>query len=186
MGITFSRESNEEVRVKANKVLPKVKSDVVSESVAIPETKSVTSESGQETISEATIETAKNKYLRLVAQSINKIKKYPRKAQALNQEGTVLVSLKLDHTGRVLDLKVLKKGPFTSLADATIEAIQSIEKFPVIPTELNLNEITLIIPIEYVIQMQLALILHAIDFQNAEKFCHYTKKIARIKLVPLD
>ncbi len=153
MGITFSRESNEEVKVKANKVLPKVKSDLISESVAVPQTKSVTSESAQETISEATIETAKNKYLRLVAQSINKIKKYPRKAQALNQEGTVLVSLKLDHTGKVLDLKVLKKGPFTSLADATIEAIQSVEKFPVIPTELNLNEITLIIPIEYVIQM---------------------------------
>ena len=153
IGIIFNRETKEEVKVKADKVPPKAKSKTVAESVVVSETKSIRSEVVQESVSSAEIETAKNKYLRLVTQSINKIKRYPRKAQALNQEGTVLVSLKLDINGKVLDLKVLKESRFVSLTDATIEAIKSVEKFPIIPTEMNLNEITLIIPVEYVIQM---------------------------------
>jgi len=98
-------------------------------------------------------DTAKSKYFSLVAQTINRNKRYPRQAYSLNQEGKVVVRLKLDKNGKMLDLKVLEKAPFKSLTNATIETINSIKKFPVIPNELGVEEITFRIPIEYKIEM---------------------------------
>lgn len=110
-------------------------------------------EEGEGFGSGAGADTAKNKYFSLVAQTIYKNKRYPRQAYSLNQEGKVLVRLKLGKNGKVLELKVLEKAPYISLTNATIETIQSIKKFPLIPDELGVEEITFRIPIEYKIEM---------------------------------
>jgi TonB family protein len=102
----------------------------------------------------AGIESAKSKYFSLVAQTVNKSKRYPRQAYSLNQEGTVVLRVKLDKQGKVLDVKVLEKAPYKSLTNASLDAINSIKKFPPIPDELGVEEVAFNIPIEYKIQMQ--------------------------------
>lgn len=101
----------------------------------------------------AAVESAKSRYFSLIAQTIYKNKRYPRQAYSLNQEGKVVVRLKLNKDGEILDLEVLEKGPFKSLTNATLDTIKKIKRFPQIPNELGVGEITFRIPIEYKIQM---------------------------------
>jgi protein TonB len=112
-----------------------------------------TGESGEGFGSGSGAETAKNKYFSLIAQMIYKNKRYPRQAYSLNQEGKVVVRLKLAKSGKILDLEVLEQASYKSLTNATIETIKSINKFPPIPEELKVDDITFRIPIEYKIQM---------------------------------
>lgn len=103
--------------------------------------------------STAAAESVKNRYFSLIAQTIYKNKRYPRQAYSLNQEGKVVVRLKLGQDGAILDLEVLEKGPFKSLTNATLDTIKRIKRFPQIPAELGVGEITFRIPIEYKIEM---------------------------------
>ena len=176
--ISFSQGAIGDGKAKGAKIItakklapvikPAIKSEVVSDVTKSEPTKEVneglrgeggtgtnigTGKDGDGYGSGAGAETAMNKYHSLVAQEIYKIKKYPRQAQSLHQEGTVVISFKLNKVGKILELKVLEKAPFKSLTNAAIETINSIRNFPSIPDELNLEEITLIIPIEYKIQM---------------------------------
>jgi TonB family protein len=112
-----------------------------------------TGESGEGFGSGSGAETAKNQYFSLIAQTIYKNKRYPRQAYSLNQEGKVVVRLKLAKNGKILDLEVLEQATYKSLTNATIETIKSINKFPAIPEELKVDDITFRIPIEYKIQM---------------------------------
>jgi len=112
-----------------------------------------TGESGEGFGSGSGAESAKNKYFSLIAQTIYKNKRYPRQAYSLNQEGKVVVRLKLAKSGKILDLEILEQATYKSLTNATIETINSIQKFPPIPEELKVDDITFRIPIEYKIQM---------------------------------
>jgi protein TonB len=180
--VTFSQGASGDGKAKGEKVItkqkpiiqkkiearPAIKSEVVAETpkavapVAVSDgpqgeggtgTNIGTGETGEGFGSGSGPDTAKNKYFSLVAQTIYKNKRYPRQAYSLNQEGKVLVRLRLDKNGKMLDLKIIEKAPFKSLTNATIETINSIKKFPVIPSELGVDEITFRIPIEYKIEM---------------------------------
>lgn len=176
--ISFSMGATGDGRTKGVKVVsekkvtpqvrPNIKSEVISDAVKPETTKAVaegpvgeggtgtnigTGKEGEGYGSVPGLETARNKYSSLLAQTINKNKRYPRQAYSLNQEGTVVIRLKLDKQGKVLDLTVLEKAPFKSLTNATVEAIESIKIFPPIPDELGVDEVTYRIPIEYKIQM---------------------------------
>lgn len=91
----------------------------------------------------------KVRYRGLVHQLVNNNKVYPRKARALQQEGTVLAQIKLSKDGTLLKVDILESSSYKILAKATIDAIKGIKKFPVIPNELGLEEITINIPFEY-------------------------------------
>jgi protein TonB len=180
--VTFSQGARGDGKAKGEKAItnqkpilqkkietrPEIKSEVVAETPKSPEPQAVsdgpqgeggtgtnigTGETGEGFGAGAGADTAKSKYFSLVAQTIYKNKRYPRQAYSLNQEGKVVVRLQLDKNGKMLDLKVLEKAPFKSLTNATIETIKSIKKFPVIPNELGVEEITFRIPIEYKIEM---------------------------------
>jgi TonB family protein len=104
-------------------------------------------------ISEAKVIDIKQKYFNEISHQIHKHKFYPRRAYTLNQEGLVLVSLKLGKNGNILDLFLVEECPFDSLNHAALDTISGIRKFPAIPDELGLNELTLKIPVEYKIKM---------------------------------
>ncbi len=103
--------------------------------------------------SEARVIDIKQKYFNEISHQIHKHKYYPRRAYTLNQEGLVLVSLKLGKNGNILDLFLVEECPFDSLNHAALDTISGIRKFPAIPDELGLNELTLKIPVEYKIKM---------------------------------
>ncbi len=104
-------------------------------------------------LSGAEVADVKYKYFSEIAHTIHRHKQYPRKAYSLNQEGTVVVRLKLGKEGNILDLMVVEACPFESLNHATLDTISSIERFPPIPKELGLEEMTFRIPIEYKINL---------------------------------
>lgn len=89
------------------------------------------------------------KYRGQIYQLVNSKKVYPRKARALQQEGTVVAKLILSKAGKLIKVELVEKSSYKSLADATLSAIKGIKKFPEIPTELGLEEITINIPFEY-------------------------------------
>lgn len=91
----------------------------------------------------------KIKYRGLIHQLVNSKKVYPRKARALQQEGTVLAQIKLSKDGKLLKVDILESSSYKILAKATVDAIKGIKKFPKIPKELGLEEITINIPFEY-------------------------------------
>ena len=91
----------------------------------------------------------KIRYRGMVKQLVDSHKKYPRKAQALQQEGTVVVKIKLSRAGKLMNVEIVESSSYKILADATLEAIKGIKKFPEIPNELGLEEITFNIPFEY-------------------------------------
>lgn len=176
MGATGDGKAKGEKIVAAPKTTPVVKPQIrpeVKSDVVVPTTKTEpvsavsdgpkgeggtgtnigTGESGEGFGSTPGAETVKNKYFSLIAQTIYKNKRYPRQAYSLNQEGKVVVRLRLDKSGKILDVQVLEKAPFKSLTNASVETIKSIKKFPPIPEELKVEEITFRIPIEYKIQM---------------------------------
>lgn len=85
----------------------------------------------------------------MIHQLVNSKKQYPRKARSLQQEGRVMAKIKLSKDGKLLEVVIVESSEYQILANATLEAIKGIEKFPEIPNELGLNEITLNIPFEY-------------------------------------
>lgn len=91
----------------------------------------------------------KIKYRGQIYQLVNSKKIYPRKARALQQEGTVVAKLILSKTGKLIKVELVEKSSYKSLAEATLSAIKGIKKFPEIPSELGLEEITINIPFEY-------------------------------------
>lgn len=94
----------------------------------------------------------KIRYRGEIYQLVNSKKVYPRKARALQQEGTVVAKLKLSKDGKLLNLEIVEEAKFKILTKATLDAIKSIKKFPEIPSEMGLNEITINIPFEYEIR----------------------------------
>jgi protein TonB len=104
-------------------------------------------------VTEARVQDLKQKYFSEITHEIHKHKYYPRRAYTLNQEGLVLVALKLGKKGNILDLFLVEECPFESLNHAALDTISGIGKFPPIPDELGMNELTLKIPVEYKIKM---------------------------------
>lgn len=116
-------------------------------------TQSVPDESlPQETALSSEVSNAKTTYFALITQIIYRHKRYPRLAYSLNQEGLVVISLKLNKDGEILDLSVIKEAPYKILNQASLDTISAIHRFPPIPDELG-AELTLRIPIEYKIRL---------------------------------
>lgn len=94
----------------------------------------------------------KIKYRGMVRQLVESRKKYPRKAVALQQEGVVIARIKLSKDGKLLNVEIVESSSYKILAEATLEAIKGIKKFPEIPAELGLTEMTFRLPLKYAIR----------------------------------
>jgi protein TonB len=99
------------------------------------------------------INSARSRYYSLIAQAIYRNKRYPRQAYLLNQEGRVVVKLKINKMGKILDVSIVEKAAFKTLTEASLQTIKSINRFPPIPDELGTTEMTFKIPIEYKIEI---------------------------------
>ena len=91
----------------------------------------------------------KIRYRGIVRQLLDSKKHYPRKAQALQQEGTVIAKIRLNKNGKLLRVEIVESSPYQILAKATLDVINAVEKFPEIPAEIGLSEITFNVPFVY-------------------------------------
>ena len=96
--------------------------------------------------------TIKARYLSVVTDLIEKNKFYPPVAKRMGHTGKVLLKLTLDKNGNILDVEVVEGSSFNSLREASTKIIDKISKFPSIPSELGVDQLTFVVPIQYSLQ----------------------------------
>lgn len=80
---------------------------------------------------------------------LNRNKVYPLKARRFGQQGLVMLQITLDKDGKLIKLDVIKRSPFESLNQAAVKMVESISLFPPIPHEINSQQISFSVPVEY-------------------------------------
>lgn len=93
-------------------------------------------------------------YIVKVRNRVNQKKNYPSIAKANNEEGRVILKLKLNKTGRLLAHEVFKKTEFNRLNQAAQESLlKAASSFPPFPKEMeHMSEITFTIPVNFSIR----------------------------------
>jgi periplasmic protein TonB len=76
-------------------------------------------------------------------------RQYPRSARRSGAEGTVWVRFVLDRGGALHGSEVLESSGHAVLDRAALDLLQRASPFPALPANLTLDEIELVLPIEY-------------------------------------
>jgi len=87
-------------------------------------------------------------YAPLVRARIAAAFRYPSEAQRLELEGSVLVVVRLDRSGRLLDARPTGACPHPVLCQAALATVRGAAPFPALPPELG-AEIDITVPIAY-------------------------------------
>lgn len=102
--------------------------------------------------------TAKNaehllRYEQLLALWIHKFKHYPAEARMKNQEGTAILHLVIDRSGRILKSELSTKTGYTLLDEAVIDMVKQAKTVPAVPDDYpGENELEFQIPIRFTLQ----------------------------------
>jgi TonB family protein len=89
------------------------------------------------------------KYVGVIHKLVSNKKRYPVIAQRLRQQGVVVLKVKLNKAGQLLNVEVVEPSKYKSLTDASVDAIKNIPQFPAIPNEIKMDEISFNIPFDY-------------------------------------
>ncbi|MEN0037897.1 MAG: TonB family protein [Cellvibrio sp.] len=100
-------------------------------------------------LSEAEALLARQFYISDVFKKIYAQVNYPRRAQELQQMGTVKLVLVIDSVGNVKAVESVDESKFTLLNKAALAAVRSAAPFPPLPRGLNLAELELFVPITF-------------------------------------
>lgn len=100
-------------------------------------------------LSEAEALLARQFYISDVFKKIYAQVNYPRRAQELQQMGTVKLAVVIDSVGNVKAVESVDESKFTLLNKAALAAVRSAAPFPPLPRGLNLAELELFVPITF-------------------------------------
>lgn len=76
---------------------------------------------------------------------------YPETAKRLQQTGTVVVQFKVDQKGDLSDVNLEKPSASEILNRAALELVRRASRFKPVPSEANVSELKLTLPIEYIL-----------------------------------
>ena len=91
-------------------------------------------------------------YIERVLEEIEKNKKYPRLALRLKQEGIVELKVIINKSGEIIKFEIIHASNFVSLNQAALNLIRNMSRLPEIPREIEVDELSLNIPIDYKIK----------------------------------
>lgn len=91
-------------------------------------------------------------YARTLMLWIKRFQIYPRKAQIRGIEGNVILRIRVDRTGRLTNLGLVKKAHDDSLNDAAVLMANRADPYPEPPSALVGQEIEVLLPIEFTLQ----------------------------------
>lgn len=100
-------------------------------------------------LSEAEALLARQFYISDVFKKIYAQVDYPRRAQELQQMGTVKLAVVIDAVGNVKTVESVDESKFTLLNKAALAAVRSAAPFPPPPRGLNVAELELFVPITF-------------------------------------
>lgn len=126
-----------------------VKSDPINESVAtIAAAEKEDAEEERTTITSQTL-LARQFYISEVLGTIYARVSYPRRAQQLQQSGSVKFNLVIDDQGNIKSLKPIETSDYVLLNKAAEEAVKDAAPFPPLPEVLASSELELFVPIKF-------------------------------------
>lgn len=76
-------------------------------------------------------------------------KQYPRQARRRNQQGQSSVQLTMTRDGQVLAVKLVNGSGYSSLDNESVDLIHRAEPLPSLPKEIEAQQLTLIVPINF-------------------------------------
>ena len=81
---------------------------------------------------------------------IERNKTYPQKAKRFRQSGQVQVAFEIDSLGNILNIRIEKKSPYTTLNRSAIDLLATLQtkKYP-LPSEVEKSGISVVLPINY-------------------------------------
>lgn len=100
-------------------------------------------------LSEAETLLARQFYISDVFKKIYAQVNYPRRAQELQQMGTVKLAVVIDSVGNVKTVESVDESKFILLNKAALAAVRSAAPFPPLPRGLNVAELELFVPITF-------------------------------------
>lgn len=83
---------------------------------------------------------------------IERNKIYPKLARRLKQSGIVHVKFDISKEGQISNVNVKKQCPFHRLNEAALELLSSLKKQYPLPDEINAEKISVVLPINYILQ----------------------------------
>lgn len=75
-------------------------------------------------------------------------RRFPSRARAARQQGTVQIRFRMNRTGSVLTASVLRSSGFTTLDQAALDTLKRAQPLPAIPKDMP-DEVELTIPVEF-------------------------------------
>jgi len=99
--------------------------------------------------SQADKDNAKSAYRSQLGRAFDKYKSYPRVAQRRGQQGTVIVTIKIDSNGNVVSAVVSKSSGYSSLDKDALKAVKKASPLPRPPSALNGVSFTITVPRVY-------------------------------------
>ena len=103
----------------------------------------------------------KSQYVQTAAHWLNQHKKYPRRAEYLGYEGTVLVTFVVSRHGEILDYEIKRSSGYVLLDKEALAMIRRTRSLPVFPDELveawdtiteGFERVPIVVPIQFQLQ----------------------------------
>lgn len=82
-------------------------------------------------------------------QQLNAVKRYPRRARRLRQQGVSYLHFRMDEQGRVLASRIARSSGFELLDRETLALIRRAEPLPLPPAELAGKRLEFVVPVDF-------------------------------------
>lgn len=143
-------ESVKAAPVKPEPVKPKPASPIVAGDYTSNNTNAaVNNTANDQTVSRAQELLAKQFYMADVFKKIYSNVSYPKRAQELQQAGTVRLAVVIDALGKIKTIAPIEESQFSLLNKAALAAVEKAAPFSPLPEGFNLTELELSVPITF-------------------------------------
>jgi protein TonB len=85
----------------------------------------------------------------LVLGALNKVKRYPRQAAMLRQQGVPYIRFVMDREGKVLSSRIERSSGLRSLDNEAVSLPKRAQPLPKLPAEVKGDSIELVVPVEF-------------------------------------
>ncbi|MEG3150981.1 TonB family protein [Sphingomonas sp. ZT3P38] len=91
---------------------------------------------------------ARSNWERLILAHLERFRRYPARARAARQQGTVYVRFRMNRSGMVLSSAIVKRSGSFDLDQAALDTLKHAQPMPAIPADMP-DEVELSVPVEY-------------------------------------
>lgn len=136
------------VRVTATKEKGEIKAEPVAEAASEPAAQIAQGPAGQ---ADGAVVSALERYKYELRLFLESRKIYPESAKRLRQTGTVIVEFKVSPSGQLSAVNLSQASSSEALNRAALDLVKRANQFKPFPSELQMPELQLQLPIEYVL-----------------------------------